>query len=354
MKLVKSTLILLRLITIVFILLLNISCSDNTPLESPSKIDFAKLNSAFFEADQLSNLKSLVVSHNGEIIKEKYSGTGGADAAHDVRSVTKSVIGLLTGIAIDKGIIHSVDETIGQYLIPLAGNISAEKSNIRIRDLLTMSSGFDWEELVSVSGYTNWFSSANQVLYLLDKQLISPPGQSFTYNSAALHLLSVIISRASGMPASEFAKKYLFEPLDIGERLWQTDHQGFNNGGAGLQITPHDMIKIGQLIIDKGEYQGRRIVSAEWIDRLSTPKISTNNSMNFGPDYGYCWWIGSNARGSYLFANGWGGQFIVVVPYLKLVVVATNQWSGLTSSVANEQWYRTLNLILSAILSAVN
>jgi CubicO group peptidase (beta-lactamase class C family) len=149
-----------------------------------------------------------------------------------------------------------------------------------------------------------------------------------------------------------FAKQYLFTPLGIGDRNWQVDKQGYHNGGAGLKITPHDMVKIGQLILNRGEYNGKRIISQQWIDETISSKISTNNSMAFGPNYGFCWWTGSNQKGNYVFANGWGGQFIVVVPSMKLVVVATNQWSGVTSSVANDQWYKTMDLILSRVLTA--
>jgi CubicO group peptidase (beta-lactamase class C family) len=115
------------------------------------------------------------------------------------------------------------------------------------------------------------------------------------------------------------------------------------------------MIKIGNLILDKGEYIGRRIVSQEWIDRMTTQKIALSaNTMNYASGYGYAWWTGTGPKGNYFFANGYGGQFIVVVPNLNLVVVATNKWSGVASSVADQQWLATINLIMSDILSAFN
>lgn len=121
-----------------------------------------------------------------------------------------------------------------------------------------------------------------------------------------------------------------------------------------MQITPYDMIKIGQLILNRGEYDGRRIVSSQWIDQIITLKISTNNVLPFTDGYGYCWWTGQSSIGNYSFANGYGGQFIVVVPKLNLVVVTTNKWSGIESSTANDQWYRTMNLIQSMIIPAFN
>ncbi len=331
-----------------------ISCSKDKVTNPVVGVDIAKLDEAFAQAQQIENLKCLIVSHNGQIIKEAFYKDGGPDIAHDVRSVTKSVTGLLIGIAFEKGFIQSIDQPIGDFIKPLVENLSTEKANIKILHLLTMSSGFEWEELISVSGYNNWVTSANQVQYLVDKPLTSQPGEVFTYNSAALHLLSVIASRASGMQTLDFARKYLFDSLGIGERNWETDQQGYNNGGAGLKITPYDMIKIGQLILNRGEYNGKRIVSSQWIDQTITSKISTNNVMPFTNGYGYCWWTGQSSKGNYVFANGYGGQFIVVVPNLNLVVVATNRWNGVGSNVANDQWYRTMDLIISRVLPAFN
>lgn len=333
--------------------ILIISCSTPELIDQNSQIDSVQLNEAFSQALHIGNLISLVVFQNEGIVKEEYYGSGDAVIPHDVRSVTKSVIGILVGIAIDKGYLQSKEQTIGTFINPLVENLGEEKANITIEHLLTMSSGFEWDELVSVSGYNSWISSANQIQYLCEKPLISPPGQTFTYNSAALHLLSVILTRASGINTLDFAQQYLFDPLGSGEREWQMDHQDYYNGGAGLKITPHDMIKIGQLILDRGEYKGKRIVSSQWINQLMSTKIQTNNAVPFGPGYGYCWWTGSNSKGNYVFANGWGGQFIVVVPNSRLIVVATNQWSGVDTSTANDQWYRTLNLILTRILPAV-
>ena len=346
----KNAAAFLRIGLLIFITFFGLSCSDKIT-DSTIAVDNQKLDEAFLQAQQIQNLKSLVVFHSGKIIKEAFYRDGGAESPHDVRSVTKSVIGLLIGIAIEKGFIPSVDQTIGTYLSPLVQNLSTEKANIKISHLLTMSSGFDWYELGGV-GYNEWITSNNQVEFVLDKAIVSQPGQLFNYNSGALHLLSVIISRASGMSTLNFAKQYLFVPLDIDDRTWSTDKQGLYNGSAGLKITPHDMVKIGQLILNGGAYNGKRIVSSQWIEKIIISKITTNSTMPFASGYSYCWWTDQNSKGSYTFANGYGGQFIFVVPNLKLVVVATNQWSGVESSVANDQWYRTMDLIISQVLSA--
>ncbi|MGA9364180.1 MAG: serine hydrolase, partial [Bacteroidota bacterium] len=297
-------------------------------------------------------LRSLVVSHNGTIMREAYFHGGGAEVTHDVRSVTKSVTALLVGIALEKGYMQSIDQPMGDFLHPMYPNMPQDKASITIRHLLRMSGGFLCNELAVPSEYNNWVNSANQVQYMLDRPLVAQPGQVFAYNSGALHLLSVIVSQATGRQTKDFAREYLFDPLEIGERNWEVDHQGYNNGAAGLEITPHDMVKIGELVLNRGEYGGKRVVSSEWIDQMTRSQISTNNAQPYGPGYGYCWWVGQNDGASYAFANGWGGQFIVVVPDANLVVVATNQWSGVATSVANDQWYGTINLIMTNILPA--
>jgi CubicO group peptidase (beta-lactamase class C family) len=341
----------LKFLLLVFVLIIFSTCTKN-PVSLP-EVDNQKLNDAFDQAASFSELKSLVVSRNGVIIKEQYFRSGGANVPSDVRSVTKSVTSLLIGIAIDRGFLTSVDQTIGEFLRALGDSLSTEKAAITIRDLLTMSSGFAWNELGNVNEYNYWFYSApNQVQYLINRSLVAQPGQLFDYNSAALHLLSVILTRATNMKTQDFAQKYLFDSLGSKINSWETDRQGYTNGAAGINITPHDMIKIGQLILNDGTYNSKRIVSPEWIEQTIMFHITTNNAQAFGPGYGYCWWYGQNIQGNYVFANGFGGQFIVVVPRLNLVVAATNNWSGLISSVTDNDWYETVSLIMDNIIPA--
>ena len=132
----------------------------------------------------------------------------------------------LIGIAIDNGFIISEDQTIDVFLDPLVGNLDSAKSNIRIRDLLSMSSGFYGNELSSSSEYNSWISAPNQLLYTLSQPLVSQPGQTFYYNSGASHLLSIILTQATGMSSYNFAKQYLFQPLGISDHNWSTDKPG--------------------------------------------------------------------------------------------------------------------------------
>jgi CubicO group peptidase (beta-lactamase class C family) len=338
----------LKIFLLLLLVLPQMGCEENTVDTS------AALEEVFLNAEQLPNLKSLIVYKDNSIIKEKYFHNGAADIEHDVRSVTKSVMSTLIGIAIDNGFIQSEDQTIDVFLEPLVGNLDSAKSKIRIRDLLSMSSGFYSNELASSSEYNNWISAPNQLLYTLSQPLVSQPGQTFYYNSGASHLLSIILTQATGMSSYNFAKQYLFQPLGISEHNWSTDKQGLNNGAAGLRLTPKDMLKIGILYLNGGIYNNTQVVPRSWITKATTAKITTGTVIPFASDYGYLWWNGRAHSRNYYFANGWGGQFIVVVPEHSLIVVASNEWSGIPSAIAGEQWYNTLNLIINEIIPIYN
>jgi CubicO group peptidase (beta-lactamase class C family) len=333
------------IILLLIFLTINYSCKkEKSPLNY-------SLDDVFSNAGQIKNLRCLIVYKDNHIIKEKYFHPGDSLAAFDVRSVTKSVISTLTGIAIDKGYIQSEDQTIGGCLQPLVGTIDSIKANIKIRDLLSMTCGISGNDLISISRMTDWLNAPNQITFILNSPMDSKPGQVFTYNNDAPHLMSAILTEVTEMSTFQFAKKYLFQPLGIKDHYWLTDKQGIYNGAAGINLTPYDMLKLGQLYLNKGVYNGVRVVSEEWINKASTFKITTNNAEDFGPGYGYFWWVGNKESHSYFFANGYGGQFIVVVPDLKLIVVTTNNWVNvLGQTAAGQQWYDTLDMIINKII----
>jgi CubicO group peptidase (beta-lactamase class C family) len=330
-----------------FFLLLCSSCKDNSIDSNQSSV---ALEEAFTLAAENSNLKCLIVYKDDHIVKEQYFHPGDSLSPHDVRSVTKSVTATLIGIAIEKGFILSDSVTIGGYLQPLVGSMDSVKANIKISQLLSMSAGFSGNELANVSEYNNWISASDQLAYTLNKTNVAAPGTVFNYNSGLPHLLSAVLTQTAGVSILQFGKQNLFQPLGIADPSWETDKRGFYNGGAGIRITPHDMLKIGQLYLNKGMYTGTRIVSEEWITKAVSCKITTGSAQPFAQGYGYYWWIGSIHSHDYFFANGYGGQFIVVVPDIRLIVVATNIWSGVSGATANAQWYSTLDIIMNKII----
>lgn len=325
------------------------SCKEDTG-SGPDAASSA-LEEAFALADQNPNLRCLIVCKDDQIVKEKYFRPGAALSAHDVRSVTKSVMATLIGIAIDRGIIPSEDSTIGRYVRSLVDTLEPAKAGITIRHLLTMTSGLEGNDIPDVPEYNNWFSAPNQMEYTLGKRLIYPPGTVFGYNTGASHLTSVILTRAAGGSTLDFARQYLFEPLGIAVHSWGTDKQQYYNGGAALALTPHEMLAIGQLYLKRGVYNGVRVVSESWIAKASASQTRTGNVLHFASGYGYFWWVGNTGHHDYFFANGYGGQFIVVVPGLGLIVVATNEWSGVSGATANQQWESTLSLIMNRIVT---
>lgn len=325
------------------------SCQDDS-VEPVQYQPQDKLDSLFIAAGRNPNLKCLIVFRDGQIVKERYFHPGDSLTPHDVRSVTKSVMATLIGIAIDKHAIPSESQRIGEYLEPLAGPLDSVRYNIPLSALLTMSAGFSGNELAYAQEYNTWFDAPNQVAYTLNKAIVATPGTLFNYDSGVAHLTSAVLAQATQTSTSAYANQYLFGPLGIASPAWQTDKQGLANGGAGVRLTPRDMLKIGQLYLNHGMCDGIQVVSEEWIVKATIRKVLTDNAVPFGPGYGYFWWIGNTSSHDYFFANGWGGQFIVVVPDIKLIVVATNTWSGVPITTANTQWYNTLDLIINGII----
>lgn len=333
------------------------SCSLENISEADIHINQQQLNDAFATLSNVGGMKSIVISQNDTIVKEQYFNSSSSSTTHDVRSVTKTVTALLIGIAIDKGYIASVEEEIGQYITPIVGNISPDKAALKIKHLLTMSSGLEWYEWGNYAGsnneYNNWWNSSDQITYLLNRNFAHTPGSYFNYNSAGSHLLSIIVSQSTGMNTEDFAKQFLFEPLGINFSNWRKDKRGYSNGAAGLFLTPNDMQKIGSLLLNKGLVGNKRIVSANWIDEMIKLHISTRDANSFANGYGYQTWLWKDGNNSYFDAMGYGGQFILIVPAKKLVISATCDLPS-SSSTADSNWYTIMNTIANSIIPAFN
>lgn len=329
------------------------SQSFEFPLAQEQNIDGEELMQVYNAAQYITGIKSLLVSRNGVLVSEGYFTERGADDLYHVRSVTKSVVSALIGIAIDEGFIESTDQTLIEFIDPLGYMLDEDKLNITIKDMLTMSSGFRWNEFTDVSEFNNWVTANDQIEYVISRTLEDTPGEVFSYNSATAHLLSVILTEATGMSTHDFALEYLFEPLEMSDEdfSWGQFDQGYFNGGADLMLKPNDMIKIGELYLNNGLYNGNQIIPAQWVQESTDIHILTNLN-GFEPAYGYLWWVNNDLAHDLFFASGYGGQFIVVVPELELVVVATSEWRLLGNS-AGQQWYNVMSLIMNGVLDCV-
>jgi CubicO group peptidase (beta-lactamase class C family) len=305
------------------------------------------LADAFDAAARVANLTSLSVWRDGQVVREAYFAGTDATTAHDVRSVTKTVTSLIVGIAIDTGCLSSLDQPIGPLLGDRAPSDPA-KAAIRIRDLLSMSSGFAWEENGAI-GFNAWALAPDQVAYALAPPLVATPGTTFNYNSGAIHLLSAIVTRACA-PTAAFAAQHLFAPLGIASRAWEADNQGIASGAAGLQLTIPEMVAIGQLILDRGKRGATQVVPAAYLDQATRTQVGTGDVADETPGYGFGLWIGQPPSGApFVLAEGYGGQFIVVVPDARAVIVAATNWQGLGGQ-ANDDYNQLYNIIVTQLL----
>jgi len=310
------------------------------------------LDDAISAAEDVPNLTSLSVRRDGEVLHEAYFRGTDASSPHDVRSVTKTVTALLIGDAIDRGCVTSVDQPIGELLGDAAPADSA-KAAIRVRDLLTMTSGLDWVEEGSL-GYNQWITSDDQVDYVLARDLVATPGTVFNYNSGALHLLSAILTHACA-PTEDFAADHLFGPLGFTAAGWEVDAQQLTNGAAGLALTNPQLAAIGQLVLDRGAFAGAQLVSADYVDQMTTPQIDTGNPLDGTPSYGFGIWLGDREdTGRFALAEGFGGQFIAVVPAARAVVVATTRWMDLArDGQADSDFNALYNRLVTRVLPAL-
>jgi len=349
--------------------LLFYACSNNDVADRvvvPIKLAEAWVNSStdaegienlsFIRARAESSLRltSVTVVRNGKLVYEEFFKGFKKDSLHDVRSVTKSVVSLLTGLAIQEGYMHGIDDPIELYLSPEKFALTDLQKSITINHLLTMSSGFEWNEN-NGNAYNEWVLSKRPIGFLLDKPIVNMPGSTFNYNSAAVHLLGVIISEATGMSLPDFASQYLFSKIGITSVQWEQADVNYVNGGSGIRLRPEDMAKIGQLILQKGWSGSEQIVNEEWIDTTTSPAFAWRRQYGVLGNYVYAglWWV-HDAPLKAFFAWGYGGQYIYIVPEKNLVVVTTTNWiqaSSVGAPFTTEQ--EALDLIINGILPKV-
>ncbi|OFY67458.1 MAG: hypothetical protein A2V64_00660 [Bacteroidetes bacterium RBG_13_43_22] len=327
------------------------------PLAEQYKINGEELTLAFDEMKTVEGALSLIVCRNGVIVAEEYTNyqSYGADSIKNIMSVTKTFTGVLVGLAIDKGYIESVNDPISKYLTGVVTFPDKVKAGITIDQLLKMSFGHAWNGTSTSSLFgACFFDSEDNLQFIIDLPLVAVPGTVFNYSDGASHLLSAIITEATGINTLDFAKENLFDLLEITNFAWSTDDRGYPLGAAYLRIKPRDMVKFGNLILHKGKYNGKQVVPEAWINEMTTTKISTNNDVPYGPEYGYQIWLGNTGGHRYWMAMGWGGQFIIIVPDQQLVVTATCWTGNLTDQQAGEHWISIIQIIFEKVLPCVN
>lgn len=283
-------------------------------------VDKQVFTDALRTAEQMPRLHSLLVSQNGELIVEKYFNGRSARRTANVKSVSKSIMSALVGIAIDQGHVTGLDQPISDFageLLPT--NSGTPKDNITVGNLLSMQAGL---ETTSFYNYGAWVLSDDWIDFALQRPLQAPPGTKLQYSTGNTHLLSAILTEATGKSTLAFAREVLGKPLGFELAAWPQDPRGVYFGGNNMELTPRQMLAFGELYLNNGQANGRQVISADWIQTSLQPLAES--AREEGRFYGYGWWMRDMAGVQTTFAWGYGGQFILLVPELSLVVVTTS------------------------------
>jgi CubicO group peptidase (beta-lactamase class C family) len=313
--------------------------------------------------EQFKKITSVVIARHGKLAYEGYFGGTDASTLMETRSATKSITSMLVGIAIDQKLLAGVNTPILPFFRdkqPLQ-NPDARKEKITVEDFLTMSSLLecdDWNDF-SRGNEERMYVIEDWVKFALDlpikgfapwvtKPKDSPYGRSFSYCTAGAFLLGQVVERSVKMPVQDFARKNLFEPLGIEKADWKFSPLGEAQTGGGLGLRSRDLLKLGQLYANGGFWNGKRVVSESWVKVSAQPHVRIDDETQ----YGYLWWLksfksGEQAHPAY-FMSGNGGNKVVVLPDLDMVVVITS--TNYNSKGMHEQ---TEKLLMDYVLAAV-
>ncbi len=286
-----------------------------------------------------TNLNGIVIVRHGFVVYERYYNRTGPDDAHNVASVTKSVISALIGMAVADGLIKSLDDKVLDYFTEYAASPADRlKKEITIRHLLTMTAPYpfpDWHE-----PFDRMRRQPDWVKFALD--MLGQGGQvgAFKYCTSGAHLLSAILTRVTGKTAREFANQRLFAPTGMrqipdnpeqgfspnhlygsGVKGWLHDPADLSTGGFGLTLTARDMARFGYLYLNDGQWDGRQVVPEAWVNESWQPAVAAFEKLH----YGYLWWLGEEDGITIRLATGDGGNIICCVPQLDLVVAVASK-----------------------------
>ncbi|HAS40550.1 MAG TPA: hypothetical protein DCS93_08725 [Microscillaceae bacterium] len=361
----KINVLILKMYSVVLLFLL-VGCSpDNeksTEKKSKRTPDLLQVLTQKINQGKYPKTNALLIAKKGEIIFEKYFNGYHQDSMQDVRSTTKSITALLTGIALDKGFIKNVNDPILNYLTQYnknnLRNWDQSKASITIEHLLTMQTGIGCEQFFGNMGLPDceerMFDQDDWIKYGLDQKMAFRPGEKWLYTGTAPMIMGGVISKAFGKPIDAFALDYLFKPLGISKHYrWTKNRKTGRVFTAGnLRITPRNMLKIGNLVINGGKYEGKRIISAQTLNSITSPKVTLPANYSFfktagnswpgqkPAKYGYYWYTEEVKVGNKIltlkFTFGNGGNYIILIPELdNLVIVFTGSNYG--KAILNKQ-----------------
>jgi CubicO group peptidase (beta-lactamase class C family) len=320
----------------------------------PSDTEFsaaiaARLDKAIAE-NRVWNLHGLVVWRNDRLMLERYfagedraRGIGrighvnfAADTIHDLRSCSKSIVGLLYGVALQQGKVPPPEAALFSAFPEYADLADRDgRDHLTIQHVLTMTMGTDWDESSLVysdprNSETAMDNAADRYRYVLERRVVEPPGTRWTYCGGATALLARLIAKGTGQTLHDFARANLFDPLGLGPTEWANGRDGEPYAASGARMSVRDLARIGLLMLHGGKVGERVVVPGDWVTRCTTPAISADEIRRYGYqwfvlDIGFGqpkgWAIGRLER--MWMAQGEGGQRLFVIPALRLVVAMT-------------------------------
>jgi CubicO group peptidase (beta-lactamase class C family) len=322
------------------------SILDARHLPATSGLDSTLLASAVERAGGQSRLHNMVVARHGEVILERHFRGPQPHQPANVKSVSKTLLSAVVGYALAEGVLEDLETPVSHYFpdyLPVAGGGRGRsrrrefgrgrrhllwgeedlRRQITLAHLLSMSSGL---ESTSIRNYGRWVSSPNWVRAALTRPMNFPPGTRMVYSTGNSHLLSAVLTRASGRTTHALARSALSEPVGIQLPPWPRDPQGIYFGGNDMLISPRDLLRFGELYRQGGTLDGREVLPREWVEESWRVRI---HSPRDGNGYGLGWWARNSGRHEVRFAWGYGGQFLFIVPALELTVVFTSDpWAS--------------------------
>ena len=276
------------------------------------------------------SIKSVTIIRNENVVLDAYVYPNSGNSLYQINSIVKSILSLLFGIAIDQGYIESVNQPLTDFFPEESmDNFDYRKEIITLEHLLTMTPGLDCRDSYQFDwdwSDPQWLLINDWVQYFIDLPMVSTPGNRFAYCNSDARVLSVILTKATGMTAQVFANKYLFGPLGLRIDSWNNFQGVYTDGARGIRIRPIDLARVGQLVLNGGVWEGQRVVSEEWVEQSTQQYIEGNLEAY----YGYLWWV--NESGFYS-GIGYGGQYLYVVPWADLVVVFTSSNSNVSINI---------------------
>lgn len=315
-------------------------------------------------------LHGVVVTRKGALVLERYfegddevwgNPTGriafAPDTLHDLRSVTKSILGLLYGIARAQEKVPAPERPLTEFFADAAARAADPRvQRLTVAHALTMTLGFDWNEDIPYQDPANseiqMELAADRFGYIFTRPFIADPGTRWIYGAAGTAIIGRLITQGTGMSLPDFARANLFDPLGIGKTAWTNGFNGEPAPASGLRMTPRDLARIGQLILARGDWEGRRIVPAAWLDASFAPHVGCDEQRR----YGYFWYSGDFQYGKppnrplahWIGAFGYGGQRLFVLPGLDIVIAIT------CGNYADErQWMPPIRVVREVVLASV-